>query len=330
MSAGAEASAAFACFGSRCEAYVTGAGPMGSAQEAVEMCRRAMLAWHAQFSRFLPDSELSLLNRDPRRVVPVSPVMARFAEAVTWAGELTAGLVDGTLLAQIEGAGYREDLGEPLELARALALAPSRRPAAAGAAQGWRGISVDLDAGTVSRPAGLGLDSGGLAKGMFADILAEALEGHAAFAVNCAGDLAIGGAQAVPRAIEVQSPFDTAVIHTFAGARTGVATSGIGRRSWLDGNGSPAHHLLDPSTGSPAFTGIVQATALAPSSLEAEARAKAAILGGPASAARWLPHGGVIVLEDGTHEVLEPAPTVSLSELSGYAHHRQSPVLEDV
>jgi hypothetical protein len=42
--------------------------------------------------------------------------------------------------------------------------------------------------------------------------------------------------------------------------RTGVATSGIGRRSWLDADGRPAHHLLDPSTGSPAFTGIVQET----------------------------------------------------------------------
>lgn len=85
-----------------------------------------------------------------------------------------------------------------------------------------------------------------------------------------------------------------------------MATSGIGRRSWLDAAGRPAHHLLDPATGRPAFTGVVQATALAPTAAEAEARAKAALLSGPEGASAWLPHGGLVVLDDGTHHVVEP------------------------
>ncbi len=80
-----------------------------------------------------------------------------------------------------------------------------------------------------------------------------------------------------------------------------VATSGIGRRSWLGPDGRPAHHLLDPATGRPAFTGVVQATALAPTAVEAEWRAKAAVLSGPERAADWLAHGGVVVLDDGSH-----------------------------
>ena len=84
-----------------------------------------------------------------------------------------------------------------------------------------------------------------------------------------------------------------------------MATSGIGKRSWLDGDGSPAHHILDPGTGRPAFTGIVQATALAPTALAAETLAKAALLSGPEGARRWLPHGGVLVLEDGSHQLVE-------------------------
>jgi thiamine biosynthesis lipoprotein len=71
--------------------------------------------------------------------------------------------------------------------------------------------------------------------------------------------------------VRVASPFDpTTILHTFRVRDGGVATSGIGRRSWLDANGAPAHHLLDPATGRPAFTGVVQATALAPSAFEAE------------------------------------------------------------
>jgi thiamine biosynthesis lipoprotein len=97
------------------------------------------------------------------------------------------------------------------------------------------------------------------------------------------------------------------VLHTFALADGGVATSGIGRRSWLDARGRPAHHLLDPATGRPAFTGLVQVTALAPTALEAEIRAKAALLSGPDAARAWLPDGGVLVADDGGFTVVEPA-----------------------
>ena len=75
-------------------------------------------------------------------------------------------------------------------------------------------------------------------------------------------------------------------------------------RSWLTRDGRPAHHLLDPGTGRPAFTGVVQATALAPTATEAEILAKAALLSGPEGAQKWLRHGGVLVFEDGTHRVI--------------------------
>jgi thiamine biosynthesis lipoprotein len=150
---------------------------------------------------------------------------------------------------------------------------------------------------------GVQIDSGGIAKGLFADVLADALAGHDAFAVDCAGDLRLGGTAGRPRPVGVASPFHAGTLHTFELAAGGVATSGIGRRSWLDARGRPAHHILDPATGRPAFTGIVQATALAPTALDAEVRAKAALLSGPEGAAAWLPYGGVIVLDDGSHRV---------------------------
>src|SRR5438270_13653056 len=95
----------FACFGSRCGAIVRGDGPAGSARQASDLVRRKLLGWHERFSRFLPDSELARLNRDPRETVPVSGLMARLAPAVTGARELTGGLVDGTPVEQIQRAG---------------------------------------------------------------------------------------------------------------------------------------------------------------------------------------------------------------------------------
>jgi FAD:protein FMN transferase len=72
--------------------------------------------------------------------------------------------------------------------------------------------------------------------------------------------------------------------------------------------------VLDPATGRPAFTGVVQATALAPSALLAEVYAKAALLSGPRRAHGWLPHGGLLVLDDGTVEIAEPPPVVRLAQ----------------
>ncbi len=307
-----EAIETFPCFGSTCTVLVSGEGPAGSARDAALSARAQLLEWHDRFSRFLPDSELSELNRQEGGCIAVTPMMGRLAEAVRDIGRLTGGLVDGTLLKQVEDAGYRTDLGEPLELRRALQLAPARRRARSSPARGWERIQIDMVRGMLSRPAGLMLDSGGLAKGLFADAIGEILAGHRSFAVNCGGDLTIGGSGGRERAIEVQSPFDDSTLHTFQGRQTGVATSGIGKRSWLDEQGAPAHHLLDPATGRPAFTGVVQVTALAPSALRAEAHAKAALLSGPAGLRTWLPHGGLAVFDDGSHLLVEPPPTITL------------------
>jgi FAD:protein FMN transferase len=139
---------------------------------------------------------------------------------------------------------------------------------------------------------------------MFADELAASLSSHDAFVVECAGDLRLGGGAGTVRPVHVASPFSYDIIHTFELSSGGIATSGIGKRSWRRADGSPAHHLLDPGTGEPAFTGIVQVTAIAPTAAEAEARSKAALLSGPDGAARWLPDGGVVVLDDGSVHVV--------------------------
>jgi thiamine biosynthesis lipoprotein len=283
---------------------VIGDTPARSARAAVSLARSFLLDWHDRFTRFDAGSELSRLNADPGDVVQVSDAMARFAEAVVTAAAKTDGLVDGTLLAEIESAGYRADLTTSVPLANALELAPPRRPASPSPKRRWEQISVDRAGRTVARPPGVRLDSGGICKGLAADLLARVLGAHSTFAVEAAGDVRVGGSKGIPRPVQVASPFDRSILHKFSLVDAGVATSGIGRRSWLRPDGSPAHHLLDPATGEPAYTGVVQATAVATTALEAEVRAKAAVLGGPEAAPGWLPDGGVLVLEDASHVVV--------------------------
>jgi thiamine biosynthesis lipoprotein len=151
----------------------------------------------------------------------------------------------------------------------------------------------------VTRPRGLEIDSGGVAKGWAADAAVAKLAGAPTCAVDCAGDIRVGGIAGAGRVIAVADPFGGEPIATLTVHAGGVATSGIGKRRWRNGDGSIGHHLIDPASGRPCFSGIVQATALAPSAEEAELRAKAALLAGPEAASEWLPDGGLLVLDDG-------------------------------
>jgi thiamine biosynthesis lipoprotein len=148
------------------------------------------------------------------------------------------------------------------------------------------------------------LDSGGLGKGLAADLVAERLAGLR-HVVDIGGDLAVGHGGRGPMEIAVAHPLTGGVAHRLSVAGGGVATSGIHRRIWFDADGRPAHHLLDPATGRPAWTGLLSATAVACSALEAEVLAKVALLAGPAQARRVLAaRGGVLVHEDGRVEVV--------------------------
>jgi thiamine biosynthesis lipoprotein len=303
----------FPCFGGSCTVIVADAARPADAAAAAAMAKRALLTWHKRFSRFQDDSELSRLNRDPSPRVMVSPLMRRIVEVAIKAARDTGGLVDFTLADEIERAGYAAHMdGEGTALEAALSEAPPRAPAAPHPDERWRRMSVDRRLGAVNRPAGLRLDVGGIAKGVFADELSTMLEGFDAFAVDCAGDLRVGGRARLAREVKVSSPFgDGSPLHAFMLTAGSVATSGIGRRSWTRDDGRPGHHLLDPSTGAPVFSGVVQATALAPTAAEAEVLAKAAVLSGPARAAEWLTHGGLVVADDGSYELLEPAASAA-------------------
>ena len=160
--------------------------------------------------------------------------------------------MDVTLADEIERAGYAGHLaGDGIDLRAALTLAPPRAPASPHPDARWRQIAVNAGAGTITRPPGLRIDVGGIAKGVFADELAVLLEGFDAYVLDCAGDLRVGGRAGLVRPVHVTDPFAGARAGTFGIAAGAVATSGIGRRSWTTRDGRPAHHLLDPHTGAP-------------------------------------------------------------------------------
>ena len=277
----------FRSLGTTVRVRVAGRDAAGRAARVEELVRD----YDRRLSRFRPDSELCALNADPRPAVPVSLLLADALRAALTAAERTGGLVDPTILPALERAGYRESW----DPSRACAQTPSLATTAARPHPDapWRSIGVRGD--VVVRPPGLRLDLGGTGKGHVADLAAALLDGAPSWAIDCGGDLRVGGGG--PQRVEIADA-PGAVFDVRDGA---VATSAIHARAWRRDDGRPAHHLIDPATGEPAFTGLRSVTALAPTTLEAETLAKAALLSGDPH--RWL-DAGVAVHDDGTTEVI--------------------------
>jgi thiamine biosynthesis lipoprotein len=279
--------------------------------EAADRERRFVVAFGQRLSRFEPESELSALNRDARSRVAASSLLRAAVNAGLWAAHRSGGLIDPTLVQALEHSGYDRSLdgATPASLPDALTHAPARRPARPHPKALWRSIEVDADAGEIVRPPGVMIDTGGTGKGLCADAVAFRLGAYTRFVVDCGGDIAVGGigAQLEPYVIAVEHPLTGESIGAIHLARGGIATSGLNVRIWRNADGAFAHHLLDPRTGTPAWTGLVGATAIGPTALEAETLSKMALLLGPARAREVLSeHGGMIVRDDGEVEAIGP------------------------
>jgi FAD:protein FMN transferase len=246
-----------------CDVVVGGARP--SERRAIE---RLFNERERIFSRFRPDSELNRVNADAGRPVRVSEVFAEMLRVALEAEHETSGLVDPTLGAELEAAGYDTDFSsladEPYPPER---IQPRRRAA------------VQLAGTRVLVPGSVRLDLNGVVKGRTVDDALALLSGRGF--VSAGGDLAVRGTfvAGLPRG------------GTISLVRGALATSGTDRRRWLRG-GRTQHHLIDPSTGAPASSPWEQVTVCGLSCLGADIAAKAAFLLGAAGPA-WLDVRGI-------------------------------------
>jgi len=305
----------FDCMGCKVRLLVgDGADGEPSAPEAALQAQAWLHEFDLALSRFKPDSELVALNGDPRSEVPASGLLRAAVAAGSWAAQRSGGLVDSTsVIGALEAVGYarsRAGLDAP-SLSDALALAPPRHSASPNPESHWREVTVDDEAGVVRRPPGVRFDTGGTGKGLAADALAVRLSRRSRFAIDCAGDLRVGGKDCASQPYDIQAvhPLTGDVMRTIRVSSGAVATSGIDSRLWSTPDGGFAHHVIDPSTGEPAWTGLISVTALAPTALEAETITKMALLSGPEAAREILAeHGGLMVLDDGEVETIGRVP----------------------
>ena len=255
--------------------------------------------WEQSLSRFRPNSELSRLNANAGCRMEVSTVLGAVLELALRTARRTGGLITPTLLTALEAAGYDRTFAALPEETGLLRPPPPPAPAT------WRAIEYHPRTRTVQVPTGVRLDFGGIAKGWAAEQAARRLGRHGPALVDAGGDIAVSGPRTGGAAwpVGVANPTAPDQDLLLLGIKRGtVATSGRDYRRWRQG-GAWQHHILDPRTGRPANTDVLSATVIAPTAVEAEAGAKAALILGSRQGLAWLDArptlAGLVVLDDG-------------------------------
>lgn len=222
----------------------------------------------ARFSRFRPESELSQLNAADRPTV-VSRALFDVLQSARHYFALTDGIFDPTIAAALAGHGYDRPFA---------AGALDRRHIERAPACSFADVTLDEATSTVDKPLHVRLDLGGIVKGRTADLAAELLPRPGV--VDAGGDVVLRDAEGEGAGwvVDVEDPRDAGrTLLALAIGDRAVATSGTNRRRWSAGGGM-AHHLIDPRTGKPASSDLVQVTIVAAHAELAEVLAKTVLV----------------------------------------------------
>ena len=244
-----------------------------SGDEALLQAAQDLEQTELSLSRFRPESELGMLNREGTILAGWRLLTA--VKASIRAHEWSDGLLDPRVIDALEDFGYRgalpkADVGD---------VAP-RGPLGLANMRAW----IDDNEGRVTLPPKVRLDLAGVGKALGIGWAASHLAGHAGLLVDVGGDVVALGHD------ERGEPWRVAVAHEgivgeFEGAALAVATSTTRLRSWKAGD-REAHHIIDPRTGAPSKGDLLYATVGAPSILEADLAAKLLIIEGRGAAQR--------------------------------------------
>ena len=249
---------------------------VGGAARLADDARARIDQLEQRWSRFIPHSEVSRLNRHAGSTIGVSRDTVLLVERAAAAWRFSGGAFDPTVLGPVIRAGYDRSFEQ---------IGPSASDGCSPLGLGAADIRVDGQ--TVRLPAGTGFDPGGIGKGLAADLVVSELlaSGADGACVNLGGDIRVAGEAPAAGAwtVAVEHPSSVAPIVRLGLCDGAVATSTTLRRAWRVA-GTPRHHLIDPRSGLPSDTDLDLATVVAAEAWVAEALTKSVLLKGGAFA----------------------------------------------
>ena len=251
-----------------------------------------------RFSRFLPASEVTELNRSVGEWIAVSEDLMEMLQLSLKYHQETNGIFDPSILSDLKRAGYDRSMDEIRIYSTNNPLTPKQNSQPA-----FRDLELDQSDKRVRLPRDLEIDLGGLAKGWIVEKAAQLLNQYVPVCgVSAGGDILFIGqpSDGMDWDVYLEDPRDPAQmiaqLHIPAGA---VATSSIMKRSWMQGS-LVRHHLIDPRSGEPARTDWLSVTVICPKIIQADIFAKTILIGGWSSANKLLkanPHMAFIAVD---------------------------------
>jgi FAD:protein FMN transferase len=233
-------------------------------------------AFEEQFSRFLPDSELTKFNKQAGQSVAVTPAFRKLLMVTKSFSEKTDGLYNPFVLPALQNAGY---LGS-------WPNSDKQRPGTNFAKRHLVTIEqLEFRDNWAKIPADSALDFGGIGKGYLLDELAEFLASKkvVGYWLSLGGDIICAGYDVEGQLwrVTIQHAIKLAEgvgeITNATGRKLAIATSGVTKRQGLK-DGQPWHHIIDPRSGRPAQSRILTATVTANSATEADIYAKCIVI----------------------------------------------------
>jgi thiamine biosynthesis lipoprotein len=245
------------------------------AEEGMEAAFREVQRIDLLMSHYREDSEISRVNRDAgKKETKVSPEMLRMIERAIEFSSLSEGAFDITIGPVFRLWNFREGkFPEEKNLRENLKKV------------GYRQIKIDRSRSSIFlQEEGMEIDLGAIAKGYAVDSASAVLKekGIENFLVNAGGDLKVSGSKekGVPWIVGIQHPrLPSQMVAKLSPRQAGVATSGDYKKFFIE-RGERYHHLLNPSTGTPARE-CQSVTVMAPSAMAADALATAVFVLGP-------------------------------------------------
>ena len=268
--------------GTACGVIVVGGSP-----ELAAVARARVDELELRWSRFLRDSEVSRVNRAGGRWIGLSTDTFHLLDRALLAWQATEGRFDPTVLRALEASGYDRSFEQ---IAPEGPASRTRAPAGAGV------IELDRELRAVRVPPGVGLDFGGIGKGLAADLVVAMLRerGASGACVSLGGDVRVTGEAPDDQGwrVGVGDPYhDDHLVAALRVDEGAVATSTRLQRRWRR-DGHDLHHLLDPMTGEPTSRGLDAVTVVAADGWWAEAQTKAAFVAGKDDAVNVLAQWG--------------------------------------
>ncbi|MGB2738177.1 MAG: FAD:protein FMN transferase [Candidatus Nanopelagicales bacterium] len=267
---------------------------LGATEALLDSGEQRVRELDACWTRFSPESQLSQFNAQAGEDAAISADMRVLLTRALQGYELSGGLFDPFLADQVVAAGYDRDFDEldavPVtdvaQLAAVAQTSTTATPPLASRSQPLPApLSLAPDGSTARLAPGSEVDSGGIGKGLGAELVADFLieSGANGVMVNLGGDVAVSGSYPDEGwRIGIDDPLGSSDAGTSVVLRDGaLCTSGILRRRWLTDDGHTAHHIIDPSTGrSLESNGFVGVSAIAPHGWLAEVLTKSVLVGG--------------------------------------------------